>query len=237
MRQRAVALLLSAAILMSVLLSSNAIAAEIEVAPGIKAMDPSNTGAAVLRVPIEVPPGRGGIAPNMTLSYNSGSGYGWVGMGWNLEPGAIQRSTRNGVDYTASDFIFLKDDASQELVSRVDWGANYYGDKIEGAFTRYLYNTGTGGWEVTTKDGLKYYYGSTKASRQNNPWNYTNNNQVFKWYLDKVQDLNGNYMTFTYSSDTSGSAQGITYLSRIDYTYNSGGLSSNYVQFQRNGTA
>ena len=87
-------------------LLSSAFADEVQVAPGVKAMDPSNTGAAVVSIAIEVPPGRAGISPNLALSYNSSSGYGWVGMGWTLEPGAIQRSTKNGVDYNGNDFIF-----------------------------------------------------------------------------------------------------------------------------------
>ena len=200
-------------------------------------MDPSNTGAAVVSIPIEVPPGRAGISPNLALSYNSSGGYGWVGMGWTLEPGAIQRSTKNGVDYSGTDFIFLKDDASQDLVARGDWGTNYYGNAIEGAFTKYYYNTSTGGWEVTTKDGLKYYYGSTTASRQNNPWttdtscNPIGSTQVFKWFLDRVQDLDGNYVTFAYGCNKGG-----TYLKEIDYTGNTAGLSTtNKLTFSLSG--
>ncbi len=52
-----------------------------------------STGAATYSVPIEVPKGRGGISPNLSLIYNSYQGNGWIGVGWMLDMGAIQRST------------------------------------------------------------------------------------------------------------------------------------------------
>jgi len=58
------------------------------------------TGMATTSVPIAVPPGRNGIQPNLALTYASSSGNGWVGMGWKLELGAIERQTRFGVDYS-----------------------------------------------------------------------------------------------------------------------------------------
>jgi hypothetical protein len=156
------------------------------------------TGSAATRVPIEVPPGRGGIAPNLALTYNSQAGNGWVGVGWNLDMGAIQRSTKFGVDYNKSDFMATANGSSAELVARGEWGPNYYGAKIEGAFLKYFYNVSTGGWEVTAKNGTIYYYGSTKSSRQDD----MNGIKIFKWCLDKVQDLNGNYMTISYVKDS-----------------------------------
>jgi len=183
----------------------------------------SNTGAATYEIPIEVPPGRGNIAvPDLALTYNSQGGNGWTGMGWNLDMGSIQRSTKMAVDYSASDFVF---NGYAELVPRADWGTNYYGARIEGEFSKYYFNQSSGGWEVTAKDGTKYYYGTTAASRQDNPGNP---DQVFKWCLVKVEDTNGNYMTVTYVKD-----QGQIYLLRIDYTGNSGLTTSNYIRFLR----
>ena len=141
-------------------------------------------------------------------------------MGWNLDLGAIQRSTKRGVDYSGTDFVAVMNGASSELVQRTAWGTNYYGAKVEEAFSKYYYNSGTGGWEVTSKDGTVYYYGSTSASRQDNT------NGVFKWCLDRVEDTNGNYMTVTYTKD-----QGQIYPDRIDYTGNGSLTPPNYVKF------
>ena len=63
------------------------------------------SGAAVYKIPIEVPPGRGGIAPSMALTYNSQQGNGWVGVGWDLDMGSIQRSAKRGVNYGGNDFV------------------------------------------------------------------------------------------------------------------------------------
>ena len=179
------------------------------------------SGTAVYSIPIEVPPGRNGIAPNIALVYNSMAGNGWLGVGWNFDMGAIQRSTKFGVNYNDNGFVAMSNGSSADLVSRNDWGTNYYGAKYEGGFLKYFYNVSTGGWEVTAKNGTIYYYGTMASSRQDNA------TVVFKWCLDKVQDLNGNFMTLSYTKD-----QGQVYLDRIDYTGNANGLQpTNYVKF------
>jgi YD repeat-containing protein len=179
----------------------------------------SNTGAATYNIPIVVPPGRGGIAmPNLALTYNSQQKNGWVGMGWDLEVGSIQRSTKWGIDYSGTDFVV---DGSAELVPRTDWGYGYYGAKIEGGFTKYRLNYSIAGWEVTARDGTKYYYGTTTASTQDNALG------VFKWCLNRVVDTNGNTMTITYYRDTTN---GEIYPDEIHYPGN------NRVKFIREST-
>lgn len=182
--------------------------------PGVAA-EP-NTGAATAVIQIEVPPGRKGIQPGLALQYNSNSENSWVGVGWDVPGDFIKRNTKYGINYSANDYVH----DSAELVARPDWGGNCFGRKIEGTFSKYYFNSATSGWEVTSKDGKKYYYGTTSASRQDNIYG------VFKWMLDKVLDTNGNYMTITYWKD-----QGEIYIGQIDYT-GSGNLSpTNYIKF------
>jgi len=185
------------------------------------------TGAATSKIPILVPPGRNGISPNLSLSYNSYQKNGWIGVGWNLDMGSIRRSTKKGLDYTANDFVAGMNGPSDELVQREDWGSGYYGVKIEGTFYKYYLNPSTGGWEVTTKDGTVYYYGTTVASRHDDP---SDSSKVFKWCLDKVEDTNGNYMTVSYvKPDYQNNGQ--IYLDTIEYTGNGSLEPSNYVKF------
>ena len=188
-------------------------------------MDPQvNTGIATTSIPIEVPPGRKDMAPRLSLNYSSNRSNGWLGVGWMLDLGAIQRETRWGLDYSADDYVFAINDSRSELVPRGDWGADYYGAKIEGEFSKYRYDSITEGWIVTAKNGTKYYFGSSTASRQDDP---TDPDRIFKWCLDRVEDTNGNYMTITYSKD-----QGERYLSEIKYTGNTKGLSpTNSIKF------
>ncbi len=179
-----------------------------------------NTGAANVAVPIEVPSGRKGMAPNLALTYNSNKRNGWLGVGWEMKTSFIQRNTKWGLDYNGNDYVA---DGNRELTRRGDWGTNYYGHKTESAFIKYYYNSSTGGWEATTKDGTKHYYGTTSASRHYNSGNPSN---VFKWMIDRVEDTNGNYMTYTYTKN-----QEEIYLNRISYTGGNGLSPLNYVQF------
>jgi len=180
------------------------------------------TGAATAKVPIAVPAGRNGIAPNLALTYNSYRRNGWVGVGWDLDLGAIKRSTKRAVDYQADEFVAAMAGSTVELVPRPQWGPDVYGAKIEGAFTQYRFNAATG-WEVTSRDGVKYFYGSTVDSRQADP---EDGGRVFKWCLDRVQDPHGNYMSVSYRTD-----RGQIYPDRIEYTGGSGLLPYHYVQF------
>lgn len=168
--------------------------------PGIMIGNTSNSGALSATIPIVTPPGRNGIAPNLQLTYNSMGGNGFLGMGFNIGLGAIQRSTRKGLDLGASGdgaFVFIgANGSSSDLVLRQDWGQYYYGNKIEGSFTKfYNPNPNLYGWVATSKDGTNYYYGTTNDSKL--PWS----GALFKWYLDRVEDTNGNFMTVTYLKD------------------------------------
>lgn len=102
-------------------------------APGMLA----NTGAATYSVPIQAPAGRGGIAPNLALAYNSDQGNGWVGLGWTLDMGAIQRSTKTpgGLTYSTSDqFVSVINGSVSNLVPNTNWGPGKYENEIDGAF-------------------------------------------------------------------------------------------------------
>lgn len=173
------------------------------------------TGAASYQFPIPVPPGRAGIAPNLALTYNSQAGNGRLGVGWNLDLGSIQRRTKDGLKYGVDDFIATINGSQAELVARPpEWGADTFGSKIEGAFMRFritardVYNQPVS-WEVTTKEGTKYFYGSIPSYNSKQ----VNSLGTFRWFLDKVVDLSGNTMTISYSLDNS-----VPYPTTIQYT-------------------
>ncbi len=169
----------------------------------------SFTGSFVYNYPIDVPPGIAGIQPKLSINYNSSAGNGWVGPGWDLSLGSIQRSTKAGAPkYTDADvFILNIGGLSAELVSS-DGGVVNYRRKIEGTFERFAREGA--GWCVYGKDGSRTYYGLTGGCRAG-----PDASRTFQWALEKVMDRNGNFFTVSYSPDG-----GTLYPDTILYTGN-----------------
>jgi len=166
------------------------------------------TGAATLSVPITVPPGRKNMQPGIAISYSSNNSNGICGVGWAIPTNLIQRSTKNGVPtYDSTDtFMFNAGGSNAELVN-VE--GDQYRAKIESAFMKYVFSLNI--WTVYDKSGIKYTFGQTQASRVEDSGN------SFAWYLDKVEDVYGNYITYIYDKP----ADGQIYLTEINYTASS----------------
>jgi hypothetical protein len=68
------------------------------------------TGTGSMTVPIATSPGRAGFGPQLSLSYDSGSGNGPFGFGWSLALPSITRKTDKGLpkyqDAAESDVLF-----------------------------------------------------------------------------------------------------------------------------------
>ncbi len=204
-------------------------------------VDPT-TGTATLSIPFNVPAGRAGIQPNISLLYNSSGGNSVAGMGWNLELGSIQRSTKRGTPkYNSSDtFILTQAGSTQELV--YDSNVGFYRMKIEGAFMKIA--SVSDYWVVTDKKGTKYTFGQTNASRVYDPFDAA---RVFRWMLDRVEDISGNYMLISYIRDNNqlypdeiqytGNTQSLTPFASIKFEYQSrSDQTENFVAGFRLGT-
>lgn len=168
------------------------------------------TGAMSYQFPLEIPPARQGMIPDLALAYRTSNSNSWIGYGWDLDVGAIERTTKYGIDYSKKDFLLRKSGTAADLVTV---GYQEYRLKVENEFARIIEVSGTGFpdryFVATTKLGTKLYYGQTENSCVYGPQG------VFKWALSKIEDVNGNFITYTYSRDN-----GQIYLDQIRYNGN-----------------
>ena len=187
-------------------------------------------------IPILVPTGRKGMEPKPALTYRNSQKNGWLGIGWELDAGAIERSAKKGINYVGDDYILRMRGAAIELIN--DNGS--YHAKIENNFFRIKKLSAGDGrayWEVTDKSGLRYFFGQAIESRQDDPGDPTQNilpdpDKIYKWCLDRIEDPSGNYIEFSYFKH-----EGQIYLDQIDYTRHDTALPTNSVKFLRdNGT-
>jgi hypothetical protein len=199
--------------------------------------DVSPTGAATYSIPIAVPPGTAGMAPALTLEYNSQAGNGILGIGWSL--GGLPSITRcprtktqdgvvGAINYDGNDRFCM--DGHRLVAISGSYGADgtEYRSEIE-SFNRVISHgtagTGPAWFEVHTKAGQIMQFGDTTDSR---PLNAAGTAR--SWLVNKISDSKGNYLAATYTND---STNGQIYPTRIDYTGNAAaGLATyNSVQF------
>lgn len=193
------------------------------------------TGAAHMSYPIIVPPGRNGLAPNLSLDYSSSGGNGWIGVGWDLGGvGSIQRrGPRKGVpSYNDTIDVFelqIGNGVPLELVYTSSGPATrQYRLKIEGAYLNITYYVQENYWIVLDKSGLKmrFGYGQGDITRIVKAAPYGSG--TYRWCLDRVEDPKTDYMEFQYQKFTDNPGQ--IYLQQISYNGEvAGGLSHNHV--------
>ena len=200
--------------------------------------DVTPTGAATYQIPIAVPPGTGGVQPNLSIVYNSQTGNGLLGYGWNLA--GISSISRCGktiyhdgkaeeVKLNASDNLMLD---GQRLVLIPGSGANLtigakYRTEIE-TFSDITCFSGyaTVCFQVVTKDGWTLIYGGTADSHIEGAGGFYPQH----WLLYMVTDPSGNYMQYTYTKDnTTGEFR----LKQIDYTGNSLYMSNHVAPYNK----
>ncbi|MCP4376494.1 MAG: hypothetical protein GY794_10020 [bacterium] len=134
----------------------------------------SNSGDAEISYPVILPPGRG-LTPKLALSYNSGSGNGWLGLGWDLGVGSIQVDTRWGAPhfdpdkesetYLLDGIPLVPNALGDDWVDRVQGDRQDYTRRVETDYEQIIrHSVGDGGpddyyWEVHDKLGNVRWYG------------------------------------------------------------------------------
>lgn len=168
------------------------------------------TGAATAQIPLDLPPGTGGLTPALALRYSSAArGESWVGTGWSLALPAITRSLDRGVpryDDGADDFELdgnrLVPESDTYVLPR-----RYYARRE--TFERIVYEA-DGSWTVTEPGGTRHRFGLTPESRIERP----GDGAPFAWLLSEEEDVHGNVITVRYDRGDPGTA----YPSEVRYT-------------------
>ena len=189
-------------------------------------MEVTPSGAATYSIPIKIPPGTGGLAPQLSIVYNSQRADGLLGTGFSVEGlSVISRCSStleddgrvDGVDFDNLDRFSL--DGNRLITIKGAYGANETEYRTaNNSFSRIIsYSSGSTGpdkFEVYTKSGLIYEYGATNNAR----FKPKGSDYTISWLVNKVRDTKGNYYIVTYVQDSSN---GEYRPSRIDYTGNS----------------
>ncbi len=216
------------------------------------------TGSFGYSVPINCAPARNGSEPNLALAYSSAGDNGWCGMGWNLEIGAIERNTRDGIPIAysyANPPAPLKqyDDSKGFMLNLSGKGYKLFSVQTNGAlveyraevdtdFLRCFCDTNNNNWTVYDKGGNAYSFGSTTNTRVANPKWSSGSGSTFHWALDQIITATGDWTTVAYTNNTSpytGLSERTLYPVQITYnghasnsTYSATSTGANTITFQ-----
>lgn len=199
----------------------------------------TNSGGGTYTIPITLPSGINNLTPNLSLVYNSQSGNGIAGLGWNISGlSAITRSQKNifknGVTQPLS--LTNNDPFSLDGQSLIPTtfgtngldGANY-GTEVENYATIISHgdvintlqtSVSAPEWfEVILKDGTRMEFGNNSTSKIISRDLANLQPLVLAWRINKIQDVNSNTIQFTYSA---------TELTSIKYSANAN-LNSDFL--------
>ena len=176
-----------------------------------------------MTVPLAVSPGRAGFGPQLSLSYDSGSGNGPFGFGWSVSVPRISRKTDKGLplyrDAEESD-VFLLSGAEdlvpvlladgtrhQDTASHPGFTIRRYRPRVEGLFARIERwtedATGDVHWRSITRENVTTVYGRSNESRIFDPAAAASPHprHVFEWLICESYDDKGNAIVYKYAAE------------------------------------
>lgn len=206
----------------------------------IKAADPTtgitliapptanNEGDAKLSYPLKLPEGRSAMQPQLTLQYSSDGSSGWTGYGWGLNVPGISVDITWGVprylnDKESETYQFAGSQLTPvahrgEYIDRTPEKRFY--SRIEGSFSKIIRhgdNPKNYWWEVTTKDGVRNFYGGLpETGIITNGVSLDAAGNIGYWALIETRDLHNNFVRYMYDKPAEGGQQ--IYINEITYT-------------------
>jgi len=210
--------------------------ADVGYLPGESSVTPG--GEYTYQIPLQVPDGRAGMAPTLSLTYSSGNvGNGLLGVGWSLSGlSSITRCRKtlasdgvvSGISMRAGDAYCLD---GQKLIALKGQAKDVVEYRTEhDSYARIVSQSssdamGPSLFTVERKDGRILEYDFVSAKRQSGmPSGYvpTDNEQTdvhYVWLLARERDRAGNQIEYHYSITNLGSPVGLEILpSEIVYT-------------------
>lgn len=182
------------------------------------------TGTGSMSVPIACSPGRAGFGPQLSLTYDSGSGNGPFGFGWSLGLPQITRKTDKGLpqyhDAQESD-VFIMSGAEDLVPMAVEQNGTWvrerlpdrtvgehtytvqrYRPRVEGLFARIerwtRHGDGDMHWRSISKDNILTLYGREASSRVADPADPL---RIFAWLICETRDDKGNAIVYEYKAE------------------------------------
>ena len=183
----------------------------------------NNNGTANMEYPLVYPSGRQGMQPDLRVTYSSGGGNGWLGIGWDIYIPSISVDTRWGVpryDQENESEVYLhkgeqlvtKDNNGKYRVMphrtnqwerRMGGSVDFY-PRVEESFDK-IVRHGTSPknywWSVTDRNGVTYYYGKMADRDDMDPGSVLRDDagNVAYWALTEIRDLNNNTVRYDYN--------------------------------------
>ncbi|MEM8583572.1 MAG: SpvB/TcaC N-terminal domain-containing protein [Bacteroidota bacterium] len=198
--------------------------------------NPSQKGGANTEIPLLLTPGRQNMKPNLSISYQSNEGNGWLGMGWDLSVPSITIDTRWGVpryevDFESETYLWR----GQQLAPVAHRGPRrtrtseltFYLRQTDvlSKITRHGHSPQNYWWEINFPDGSSEYYGGlpeigvmTEATLDGP------GGAKIKWALVKERDVHGNRIDYHYLRQADPGRPGSSevghalYLDHLTYT-------------------
>ncbi|MFJ6438442.1 SpvB/TcaC N-terminal domain-containing protein [Streptomyces sp. NPDC091416] len=176
----------------------------------VQAPTANNQGDARLSYPIAVPKGRGGLQPELAVTYNSSGGNGWTGVGWDVVTPQITVDTRWGVArYDADEETESYLLNGEQLTPLAHRGAlqprstdKVFHTRAEGRFERIVRHGDAPSdywWEVTDKQGVRTVYGGEpNATLADDAGN------IAVWAAREVRDGHENLLRYHHVTVTDG---------------------------------
>lgn len=182
------------------------------------------TGSASLSLPIPIAEARG-FQPELSLSYDSGSGNSEFGLGWSLGLGAISRKTSNklptyddasdGDVYVISgleDLVPLLKESNGDLhevvyeipLVGIDWEVKQYRPRTEGSYSKVERwrdsKTNRIWWRTVSASNITTVYGFHDQACVFDPGNRA---KTYRWMMDFSYDDKGHVSQYCYKRENS----------------------------------